>query len=870
MDVGMVNENQNEQDIIKIAKSYNIKTKGNKSEIIKQINKYIKEKKENKLQTKEIQFKSKIDDLPIKNIEISERLFWKIFKNKVIFKNIFANFHHSFLNSYHCINDISWMIKNNHIGLLKDKVFKNSLFIRYGDYLTKHTINTSGNNKKNNDNQVNVYWYEHIFNSIKDDSNFYQHLFSNYNKYFLNDFYHIVLSSIKYGCLVALKVILEDGYYGFDPVTPSEISVSTTTTTTTKTTKSTFEKSIPTSKINNPSVTRIQLITNAIRGACIDSRLKIYRYLTEDYLVNYLYLSKKEKKEIIQLLIASKFFRCVSSSGKRNSMKFLLYLFDSNETFKQIIKDRPTGTMLQNEIQCNLFSKEKSILKIFSLSNLIESVKYFKLFSNDNIDWLSELKFTKEQLKNKTISILFNRSETYRTVIKLINTLCLNVHFSNYDIELLKFSKINSNHFRLALKYGNHSLYKKYEETGGNKYFSLSNNFIPFKYCQNNKEKKVEFIKGIIHPISENRNDNPHFVLHFLVTNDDINLLEIAIQEYGGISQVASLLKPKDFIYSHLLKSSTMLEFCFKRFPKLFEEKHLQYWYSSKRIDLLRKFEQLVGPEEYNKLLISLTRNLNFKNYPTLYKRFYEFNFPKSSLDFPSTKIIDETILQISKPILNQQHFENIKFLIENTKSIINSYQPFQEYSYTSSLDFVNTWEINLFDWLFSFNDGEEIKSGRCILDFDCLLNGLILTNRLNDKNWISWVSSKLPYSVTSTTAIEDIFKIVISLLEITQPPSIIDQIFNFYFLPNINTSNREEYLENYKAICSVLDLKLFKYIYYNYSRFLTIKNQNDYGNDEEDGLFTLKELQFLIINAEKDNLFNLIDFFNNIGIIKK
>ncbi|KAM9970559.1 hypothetical protein ACTFIR_002419 [Dictyostelium discoideum] len=897
MDIDMINENQNYHEIIKIAKSYNIKIKGNKSEIIKRINKYIKEKKENKLQTKEITFKSKIDDLPIKDIEISERLFWKIFKNKVLFKNIFSNFHHSFLNSYHCINDLSFMVKNNQIELLKDKVYKNQLHIEYNEYLPKQQpqqqqqlVSRSVNSKP----IKSLHWYEYIFKAIKDDVNFYQYLFLNYNKYFLNNYYQVVLSAIEHGCLIALKILLEEGYYQFEQISSSSINI---------------QKTNPTSKINNPSITKIQLLTSAIRNACIYSKLKIYKYLTEDYMVNTIYLSKNEKKEISNLLIESNFFRCISSSGKKSTMKFLNYLFDSNGKFKSIIDNRPIKTMLQTEIQSNFFSGKKSILRIFSLSNLIESVKIFELLSNENFDW-SKIEYTNEQLNSKLIFLLdqglvLSSSSSSSTksikdmVIQLFNNLCSYVGLPLYDYILINKEVSQSLGvsivpllLKISLKFGNHSIFEQIQKKYPNYLTDVWPCAIPnkielFKFCKNNRERKVQFIKGIIHPISDPGNSNAIlFVLRLLIRNDDISLLELAVEELGGISQASLLFKTltsnsnenfKHFIFNCFM-STSMLEYCFNNFPWIFdlvekEKNCVEIWCRLGRMDLLKRFEQFIDHEKYDKFLLIIKKRLNFVNYPTAFKQSNQHLFSKIASHIVKKPEVcwnfDETILQLSKPIPNQQHYENIKHLIE--KSTIKSYQPFQ--SLYDPIELLNTWDINLLDWLFSFNDGNEIKSGRCILDFNTFFTGLILTNRLNDKNWVDWALSSSKFSIGISP--KNIFKIVVPLLKKTRLSLIIDQIFNYYFLPNINSinnnknddTNKEEYFENFKQICLVLDLKSFKHIYYNYSKFLVIKKQK--SNNDCDGLFTLKELQFLISNAEMNHLFNLIDFFNNIGIIK-
>ncbi|KAK5575501.1 hypothetical protein RB653_006634 [Dictyostelium firmibasis] len=152
------------------------------------------------------------------NLEI---LFWKVFKNICLFRNIFKHIKSNQLfgiYSYYEIVRAEWMIENGYLELLREKVkrceylvfncgFKHPSLAR-GCMRSDISIGTTENtfNFKNS-----------IFNVFKDDYEFFSILLKNYSLYFQmpSSCKHIERISIELDNIAALKVIVDQ--YSFKP-----------------------------------------------------------------------------------------------------------------------------------------------------------------------------------------------------------------------------------------------------------------------------------------------------------------------------------------------------------------------------------------------------------------------------------------------------------------------------------------------------------------------------------------------------------------------------------------------------------------------------------------------------------------------------
>ncbi|KAM9988888.1 hypothetical protein ACTFIY_004947 [Dictyostelium cf. discoideum] len=105
------------------------------------------------------------------NIEASgEILFWKLFRNKVIYKNIFSFMDNRFSINYDSMSSIKNLIDNNKINILKEKVYRNCRYLYF------------------NSNYYGLepaLFFVKLFSKIKDDDyKFYRNFFNGDNCYY--------------------------------------------------------------------------------------------------------------------------------------------------------------------------------------------------------------------------------------------------------------------------------------------------------------------------------------------------------------------------------------------------------------------------------------------------------------------------------------------------------------------------------------------------------------------------------------------------------------------------------------------------------------------------------------------------------------
>ncbi|KAM9951343.1 hypothetical protein ACTFIT_002021 [Dictyostelium discoideum] len=67
------------------------------------------------------------------NIEPIEILFWKLFRNKAIYKKIFSFMYNQYSFSYDSVSSITKLIDSNQISILKEKVYRNCRYLEFGE-----------------------------------------------------------------------------------------------------------------------------------------------------------------------------------------------------------------------------------------------------------------------------------------------------------------------------------------------------------------------------------------------------------------------------------------------------------------------------------------------------------------------------------------------------------------------------------------------------------------------------------------------------------------------------------------------------------------------------------------------------------------
>ncbi|EAL68888.1 hypothetical protein DDB_G0276773 [Dictyostelium discoideum AX4] len=170
-------EKKNLVFILEIAKSYSISTtKLKKMEIIEKIKAVAKRKRkyeEEKKQKANVNSFNKIIKLTIvDNIEPIEILFWKVFRNKTIYRNIFSFMDQRFSLSYDSISSIPNLIISNQFSILKEKVYRNCRYLQF-DLKSGH--------------HLGIIIFKRLFENIKDDYKFYRIFFKNDNHYEFQD-----------------------------------------------------------------------------------------------------------------------------------------------------------------------------------------------------------------------------------------------------------------------------------------------------------------------------------------------------------------------------------------------------------------------------------------------------------------------------------------------------------------------------------------------------------------------------------------------------------------------------------------------------------------------------------------------------------
>ncbi|KAM9971149.1 hypothetical protein ACTFIW_011123 [Dictyostelium discoideum] len=207
-------EKKNLKSIKEIAQSYSISTtKLKKAEIIEKIKSIVKRKREYEEEQKQkenVNSFNKIIKLTITdNIEPTEILFWKLFRNKIIYKKIFSFMDKQYSITYDSMSSITQLIDSNQFGIIKEKVYRNCRYLHY---------NTNQNSiKTNKDIQYLVKLFSTINDDDDDDDNdddygFYRNFLNQDNGYY-NSTYSVVCALILSKKLQVFKLFVNEFNY---------------------------------------------------------------------------------------------------------------------------------------------------------------------------------------------------------------------------------------------------------------------------------------------------------------------------------------------------------------------------------------------------------------------------------------------------------------------------------------------------------------------------------------------------------------------------------------------------------------------------------------------------------------------------------
>ncbi|KAM9995595.1 hypothetical protein ACTFIY_001788 [Dictyostelium cf. discoideum] len=473
----------------------------------------------------------------------NELLFWKVFKNKSIFKTIMSHTQtiSTSMIQYDHIISVESMLNNNQINILKDKVKSN----KYLSFFPKELYNFRVAYQKT------MGWYE-LFIKIQDDKEFYRNLFKNYKDQipFLdnnNKFRIILCQLIAANCVVGLQVLIEDSLYTLT-IKDLEASISNY--------RPELIKLILPHISNKKFENNIDNILSGIKYPYSNSnylRYNIYNYdNTRDdeyydtikYLINLLKTNKKHSDTTIPHLI-SVLFDLFKSEEKEN-LKTLIELvtfFDSLdywETFKKLAIKFKYPWHKEESFNSNDI---ESLIDEFK--NKIESIK--SKFSNDQLETSVYHPINYQSKENETISKLLsiyhivNNPESHWLFEYFI---CYGREFKvKEDFKLVQLLNSILDHMKNKFAFGKiileHSNYRIWStcffvkplqnnfEPYLYNYFLENENFILFKKCPK-RESQIELIDNLINDILTSYMDKsfPVFLLVLLVKNDNLELVD--------------------------------------------------------------------------------------------------------------------------------------------------------------------------------------------------------------------------------------------------------------------------------------------------------------------------------------------------------
>ncbi|KAM9972780.1 hypothetical protein ACTFIR_012149 [Dictyostelium discoideum] len=689
---------------------------------------------DNELEKKEItqSFSISTGDLKkqeiIKKIEPTEKLFWKLFRNKVIYKKIFSFMDKQFSFDYDSISSIKDLINSNQYSILKEKVYRNCRYLQFDSHQFSSSCTLD------EDNLVK------LFSTINhDDYRFYRNFFN-----IENDYYYSSQDVVAYALIEAKKLEIFKLFVNEFNYVPKKTDLLHSII-------NGSNKFIKYLVVELNSVNSFLLLDKNYsevsndfkyfysRGSCdINQENNFFKGLL-CYLNNIAHDHNYDRNQYYQLLI---------NCTKGEYSKF--YHINDKSTLKTLI----TTAILILKLRISpKEEEEKPIVTIEEIDNFIKKVNKVNLksllydpinFNNDN----DEIKnFIKKLLKlNHSIfgheisNFLYfcyyheeSNDDHYKTIIyPSCDLLEIAVRFGIYEIlESYETNKYKQG-FQILLP--NIIQFNKGKTT--DKEFKIL-----FSHCFN-KEKKINFIDEIVkriikQPDLEYQSCCCYYFLCMLVIHNDTELVKYYSNKVGNHLQITldKLLLPP----TYYIESIEMLEFLFYNQSNYFKDIVYDNYISTfyKNLELLKHFESLFyesksvnllscsGIHVYNGLIsfivygyfgdrinyLEFKRNKNYADFvhhfdlnPKLYhndKLCFEWLFHSFSTSELSYKlsIRYETLrdLVINSNIFVKQPMDQIVHIVQSSYS--KEFFKFIDWVYTNYND-----ELKNGDDLFSLN----------------------------------------------------------------------------------------------------------------------------------------------------------------------
>ncbi|KAM9971152.1 hypothetical protein ACTFIW_011126 [Dictyostelium discoideum] len=584
-------EKKSLKSIKEIAQSYSISTtKLKKAEIIEKIKSIVKRKREyeeEEEQKENVNSFNKIIKLTITdNIEPTEILFWKLFRNKAIYKKIFSFMDNQFSIGYDSIDDICKLVNSNQVNLIREKVYRNCRYLHFHPNRCHNHIE-------------DIDFLVKLFSTIKeDDYRFYRNFLNIENDYFTSP-NHIIQALIISKRLQVFKLFVNEFNY--------------------KPTKKDLLHSIISG--SNKFIKYI-LELNSLDAVLFDRKIvdtDFRDFYTKGYGSNYPTKEDSFFKGFLCYLNninlddndRDQYYKLLSTHNPYSD--YGRFQINEKSTLKSLIstarlilklKTPSASYKVQFKEECfpKILKKIEAVSTIEEIDNFIKKIDKVNLksFLDDPINFNNsdnnEIKnFIKKLLKLYYLNFSIEQSNTLY--------FCYYHEDSNQDYKVFHFHHL----IETAFRFGNFEILESYEtinclhflpgirqNLSDKNYDSYHCYKVLFSHCFN-KGKKIRFIDHIIQRTIERPEPGLQiYFLYMLVIHNNIELVKYYSNKVGNNIQVDSIggITPP----TYYIESVEMLEYLFCNqcnfFKDVFFNGNKSTFY--KNLELLKHFESLL------------------------------------------------------------------------------------------------------------------------------------------------------------------------------------------------------------------------------------------------------------------------------------
>ncbi|EAL73048.1 hypothetical protein DDB_G0268918 [Dictyostelium discoideum AX4] len=848
-------ESKSFEFISKLGKSYCIYTKDlKKKEIIERIRSIIKMKQiylEEKQKDENINSFNKINKITLfEGIEIVELLFWKVFRNKTIFKKIMSFMNKQFSSSYDSIISVEKLIQFDQFGILKEKVKRNCRYLHFeDDLLTKNG------------------YLIRLFRSIKNDKEFYRKLFKNHIN-FDTDFTTIISNYIIIANNIELYQLLVEEF-NYEP-TIDDIKLS----------------------IIRGSKKFIKYLLNQEQQQINNNNFKLSKnHLENIYDIKYNFSNYSNGLLFKGLYCFYKNYKLFNNYQSSSSIEFST-LFKIISIFEKIKQDLTLKQLITIvKLVLILINNNNNENENEQINKIYNNIKNNSTITLNNIENFKN-KLNKEKLKSKLGDpINTNDNENKEFIKKLLDFHCLIWNLSNLPLSFyLGYYSLDENQlndkmnnqcdsntsFENSLRFANYTVFKlltPIELQINNLCFYFKSPNILFSNC-NDKNKQIEFIFNILQVLKSNFISKENFdnqnleeqkllLFYFIINYNDLELIKYVSNQFGNLMKY-----PKKFIgrfpffITYYIKSILVLDYLFENHKDHFiffnQDNYKTILYCFKDLNVLQHYEKMITFEtkenqEYEFRGLRDYCIENFSNEINLYI------LSNENINYQNKKSNNPRIFNVPS-FFNDIGFSNL--LLENHKPIILDLIEFKD----KETKLTKLWEnlnfFKLLDWIY-VNYSNKMKIGsNFIVDQFQWIYFLCAAGRFEE------IETKSNYFKT-----EDPYEFLIpfNVYSKNGDLKLLDLLFKHlnYITTSPTTSDKFKLLVPdlfYEIIWkSIVDsnLKTLEFIHENYDFFLKDKETNG-------GILHLEYLEDLLSFSIKSNKIKIFEFlFQFIPITK-